>query len=224
MAESFNTHVMAVKAHRPSQRPLLVICGYLPASDDELNQHIASTVLQGSGTTREDFVFMADWNRTPNQQPFCNLLAGGLVYAMDSDPFFETKGTHRREDGTYTGRLLDFGLSSAGLAVDGRAQHLGPADHDLVTYDVGLQSGRRCWRWQPQRALDANAQVDWDSCWAPVGRALLGFPWRRGHGLSLATPLLRGGAGAGGGGRQTGSVEGRAGQACEGGGSQRQGA
>ena len=85
VAESFNTHVMAVKAHRPSQRPLLVICGYLPASDDELNQHIASTVLQGAGTTREDFVFMADWNRTPNQQPFCNLLAGGLVYAMDSD-------------------------------------------------------------------------------------------------------------------------------------------
>ncbi|CAE7220717.1 unnamed protein product [Symbiodinium sp. CCMP2592] len=143
VAESFNTRVMAVKAHRPNQRPLLVICGYLPANDDELNQHIASTVLQWASTTGEDFVFMADWNRTPNQQPFCNLLAGGLVYAMDNDPFFETQGTHRRADGTYTGRLLDFGLSSAGLAVDGRAQHLGPADHDLVTYDVGLQSGRR---------------------------------------------------------------------------------
>ncbi|CAE7741710.1 unnamed protein product [Symbiodinium sp. CCMP2592] len=151
VAESFNTRVMAVKAHRPNQRPLLVICGYLPANDDELNQHIASTVLQWASTTGEDFVFMADWNRTPNQQPFCNFW----------------RGTHRRADGTYTGRLLDFGLSSAGLAVDGRAQLLGPADHDLVTYDVGLQSGRRGWRWQPQRALDANATVDWDSCWAP---------------------------------------------------------
>ncbi|CAE7514892.1 unnamed protein product [Symbiodinium sp. CCMP2592] len=167
VAESFNTRVMAVTAHRPNQRPLLVICGYLPANDEELNRHIASTVLRWASTTGEDFVFMADWNRTPNQQPFCNLLAGGLVYAMDNDPFFETQGTHRRADGTYTGRLLDFGLSSAGLAVDGRAQHLGPADHDLVTYDVGLQSGRRGWRWQPQRALDANAPVDWDSCWAP---------------------------------------------------------
>jgi len=215
VAESFDTRVMAVKAHRPDQRPLLVICGYLPANDDELNQHIASTVLQWAGTTGEDFVFLADWNRTPNQQPFCNLLAGGLVYAMDNDPFFETKGTHRREDGTYTGRLLDFGLSSAGLAVDGRAQHLGPADHDLVTYDVGLKSGRRGWRWQPQRALDANAEVDWDSCWAPRDERFWAFldyadtdsAWRL---LSYVA-------------EQALAAEGSR-QACKGGGSPRQGA
>ena len=53
-------------------------------------------------------------------------MAGGVVYAMDPDPFAEGKGTHRLEDGTYTARLLDFGLSSARLAVSGRAQQLGP--------------------------------------------------------------------------------------------------
>ena len=166
VAAAFPTRVMAVKAHRPAQRPLLVINGYLPAADDQLNQHIASTVLRWATTSGEDFVFLADWNRTPNQQPLCGFLAGGLVYAMDPDPFLEGKGTHRLENGDYTGRLIDFGLSSTRLAVDGRAQHLGPADHDLVTYDVHLLSGRRGWRWQPQLRLDEDKKnVDWQAHW-----------------------------------------------------------
>ena len=101
VTESFDTRVMAVKARRPHQRPLLIINGYLPANDAELNQHIASTVLRWAVTTGEDFVFLADWNRTPHQQPLCNLVAGGAVYAMDPDPFAEGKGTHRLEDGIW---------------------------------------------------------------------------------------------------------------------------
>ncbi|CAE7618135.1 unnamed protein product [Symbiodinium sp. CCMP2592] len=133
--------------------------GYLPANDAELNKHIASTVLRWAVTTGEDFVFLADWNRTPHQQPLCNLVASGVVYAMDPDPFTEGKGTHRLEDGTYTGRLLDFGLSSARLAVSGRAQQLGPADHDLVTYDVHRHSGLRGWRWQAQQRLALDKET-----------------------------------------------------------------
>ena len=142
------------------------------------DQHIASTVLRWAVTSGEDFVFLADWNRTPRQQPLCNLVAGGVVYAMDPDPFAEGKGTHRLEDGTYTGRLLDFGLSSARLAVSGRAQQLGPADHDLVTYDVQLRSGLRGgWRWQAQQRLALDKEtVDWQLHWAgreaPFRRAL----------------------------------------------------
>ena len=178
VTESFDTRVMAVKAHRPHQRPLLIINGYLPANDAELNQHIASTVLRWAVTTGEDFVFLADWNRTPHQQPLCNLVAGGAVYAMDPDPFAEGKGTHRLEDGIYTGRLLDFGLSSARLAVSGRAQLLGPADHDLVTYDVHLRSGLRGWRWQAQQRLALDKEtVDWQL--RPGERLFSGGPWER---------------------------------------------
>ena len=178
VTESFDTRVMAVKARRPHQRPLLIINGYLPANDAELNQHIASTVLRWAVTTGEDFVFLADWNRTPHQQPLCNLVAGGAVYAMDPDPFAEGKGTHRLEDGIYTGRLLDFGLSSAHLAVSGRAQLLGPADHDLVTYDVHLHSGLRGWRWQAQQRLALDKEtVDWQL--RPGERLFSGGPWER---------------------------------------------
>ena len=162
---------MGVKVHRPQQRPLLVINGYLPANDDFLNQHLTQRLLTWAANTGEDFIFLADWNREARQQPLSQFLSSGLVYAMDNDALFARQGTHRRADGGYSGRVLDYGVASPGLAVANRQQVLGPADHDLVHYDVSLNSGRRGWRWQPQRRLATHPVSDWTDHWPPTVNA-----------------------------------------------------
>ena len=115
LAETFPHRIMAVKAHRPRQRPLLVINAYLPANDEPLNQHLCSSVVEWAATTGEDYIIMADWNREPKQQPLGNLLASGTIFALDPDPFFNELGTHRLESGVYTGKTIDFGISSVGI-------------------------------------------------------------------------------------------------------------
>ena len=166
LAETFPHRIMAVKAHRPRQRPLLVINAYLPANDEPLNQHLCSSVVEWAATTGEDYIIMADWNREPKQQPLGNLLASGAIFALDPDPFFNELGTHRLESGVYTGKTIDFGIASVGIGTTSRLQRLGPADHDLVAYDIPLQGTRRGWRWQPRRLLHCEATFDWHELWA----------------------------------------------------------
>ena len=162
---------LALKAHRPQQRPLLVVNGYLPANDDCLNQHLTQQLITWAASTGEDFILLADWNREARQQPLCHYLSCGLVYAMDNDALFPRQGTHRLESGAYTRRVLDYGVASPGLAVSNRQQILGPADHDLVHYDIGLHSGRRGWRWQPQRHLLTEPVAEWERHWSPTADA-----------------------------------------------------
>ena len=78
-------------------------------------------------------------------------------------------GTHRLENGVYTGRTIDFGISSSGTGTTSPLLRLGPADHDLVTYDFPLRGTRRGWRWQPRRLLAGETTSDWNKLWANVG-------------------------------------------------------
>ena len=95
-------------------------------------------------------------------------MAAGTIYALDPDPFFNDLGAHRLENGVYTGKTIDFGISSVGIGSASRLQRLGPADHDLVAYDIPLKGTRRGWRWQPRRLLDGEAIFDWNKLWADV--------------------------------------------------------
>ena len=76
MAASFPSRVMTIKAHRPGQRPLLVINGYFPANDVALNQFLTQEVIAWAANTGEDYVILADWNREQKQQPLCGYAGG----------------------------------------------------------------------------------------------------------------------------------------------------
>ena len=164
-SSSFPSRVMAVKAHRPGQRPLLVINAYFPANDDPLNQFLTEKIIDWVANTGEDYVILGDWNREQKQQPLCGMIAAGAVNALDTDPSFGGVGTHRLECGTYTGRVIDYGISSMGVSASARMQCLGPADHDLVAYDIPLKGTRRGWKWQPRRKLHKDVELNWAEVW-----------------------------------------------------------
>ncbi|CAE7565631.1 Cacna1h, partial [Symbiodinium pilosum] len=63
---------------------------------------------------------------------------------------------------------IDFGVASVGIGAHSRTQRLGPADHDLVAYDIPLTGTRRGWRWQPRRLLDGEKKFDWRATWTEV--------------------------------------------------------
>ena len=92
----------------------------------------------------------------------------GAIMDM-ADPFYCVLGTHRLENGVYTGRTIDIGISSSGTGTTAPLQRLGPADHDLLTYDFPLKGTRRGWRWQPRRLLAGETTSDWNKLWADVG-------------------------------------------------------
>ena len=189
LAASYPGRIMAVKAHRPGQRPVLVINGYLPANDAPLNTFLCKALVEWATGTGEDYIILADWNREPKEQPLCNMLAAGAVYALDPDPHFDGMGTHRLEDGTYTGKTIDFGIASVGIGAHSRTQRLGPADHDLVAYDIPLTGTRRGWRWQPRRLLDGEKKFGHvDGGGGRLCRVLAGGQ----HRGSMATPVGQG--------------------------------
>ena len=168
LAGAFPHHSLAIVAHWPRQRRLSVISAYLPADDDPLSQRLCSSLGEWAATSGEDFFILAAWNREPKLLPLGYLLAAGAFSALGPDPFFCDLGTHRLENGVYTGRTIDFGISSSGIGTTAPIQRLGPADHDLVAYDIPLKGTRRGWRWQPRRLLDGETTSNWNKLWADV--------------------------------------------------------
>ena len=168
LAGAFPHHSLAIVAHWPRQRRLSVISAYLPADDDPLSQRLCSSLGEWAATSGEDFFILAAWNREPKLLPLGYLLAAGTFSALVPDPFFCDLGTHRLENGVYTGRTIDFGISSSGIGTTSPLQRLGPADHDLVAYDIPLKGTRRGWRWQPRRLLDGETTSNWNKLWADV--------------------------------------------------------
>ena len=158
----FGGRVMAIKVARAAQRPLLAMCVYMPARDRVQGNSVAAEVVQWARNTGEEFVLLGDWNRPEDTYPLAGYLAKGTVWTMD--------GGQLRRDGTFrrAGKLtthIDYGLASPGLLVDGRTQHLGVADHDLVTYQLRAFPEEDSRRWQPQRRLVAAEPADWDTIW-----------------------------------------------------------
>ena len=158
----FGGRVMAIKVARVAQRPLLAMCVYMPARDRVQGNSVAAEVVQWARNTGEEFVLLGDWNRPEDTYPLAGYLAKGTVWTMD--------GEQLRRDGTFrrAGKLTthsDYGLASPRLLVDGRTQHLGVADHDLVTYQLRAFPEEDSRRWQPQRRLVAAEPADWDTIW-----------------------------------------------------------
>ena len=147
---------MAIKVARAAQRPLLAMCVYMPARDRVQGNSVAAEVVQWARNTGEEFVLLGDWNRPEDTYPLAGYLAKGTVWTMDGEQLWRD-GTFRR-----AGKLtthIDYGLASPRLLVDGRTQHLGVADHDLVTYQL------RAFPEEDSRRLVAAEPADWDTIW-----------------------------------------------------------
>ena len=122
--------VAAARVARQAGPPILVVSAYAHANDVTAGASFMDHVLEECYATGEDFIAAGDWNRHPASAPFSNIRAGGLVRWMDEPWQFELRPT------TQKGDLYDFGASAATLLAVARGQAPGPADHELVFWDV----------------------------------------------------------------------------------------
>ena len=165
--------VAALKVHRPRQRPMMVVNVYIHANDREAGTTLIEALFEYLAGLGEDYVVLGDYNREMGEHPVSTMLAAGLVYPLYEGPIpAEPRGTHRGLKG-YTGRYIDFGLGSPAVLGRARGQLLGPADHDLVYYDIDVACRDQPWRWAPRAPLQTQ-RVQWDEQWraaAPAFRA-----------------------------------------------------
>ena len=89
--------------------------------------------------TGEACILAGDFNLTQDMWPVSTACAAGRWRAADEMILGDAAppGTHRREDGTHT-RCIDFALGTSRIVFAHRGQQRGPADHDVVCYDVRI--------------------------------------------------------------------------------------
>ena len=164
----FGGRIAAIKVARLQQRPLLVLSIYMPAADKVAGNTVAQEAVQWARNTGEAYVLLGDWNRREDAYPLAGYLAKGVVWSMDGEQC-PRAGTHRR--GGHLRSHIDFGLASPRLLVEGREQHVGVADHDLVSYQLRAHPGEDTRRWRPQRRLLVEEPAAWESVWADYADA-----------------------------------------------------
>ena len=163
--------VVALKLARPQQRPLLLVNVYLHAADRFAAGHTLHSLFAWLAQTGEDCMIMGDFNLEASQWPISAALACGRWRSCDEDLLGSSiPGTHRAENGQATARCIDFALCTPHVCAFARNQARGLADHDLVSYDLRLDS-----QYDPVWAMPAApplvlapvADEAWDHVWAP---------------------------------------------------------
>lgn len=160
----------AVALERPGERPLLLIVVYLPASDEAAAASMVHALMEYAAEVGEDVLLLGDFNLVAERWPVPDACATGRWRALDEQTCGDATlpGTHRNHRGVLTGRVLDFGLGTPGVAARKREQHRGPADHDLVLYDVVLKKDRDVGARLPlRRTLTTETVLEdrWGTAW-----------------------------------------------------------
>ena len=164
-----------MRVWRPRARPLLLCNLYLPASSRTEAGDILQACFEHVAALGEDALLMGDFNLTEGDFPISDALACGAMRSAneaihgDSPP----PPTFRGPGGHYT-RCIDFALHTDKLVIDYKHQVVGPADHDLVFYDVQLATD---WRPEPFRIRPPRQVVpvqvsvkEWNDVWSSRGQ------------------------------------------------------
>ena len=160
---------MVAKVHRPSQRPFLLANAYLPASCVTEAGYLAAYLLEWLKATGEEFALLGDFNLEISRWPLSSACCNGAIVGWDDLHELDLRGTHRAPDGELTGYTIDFGVGSRGLVTEGRVQMRGPADHDLVAYDLQIDRRPVHHTWTRYRPLTIEPGDDaWSHAWAEV--------------------------------------------------------
>ena len=158
-----------LRVWRPAQRPLLLFNLYLSASSRSEAGALLEDLLTFAAGTGEACIMAGDYNLTQTQWPVSAACALGRWRAADEMILGDAPPppTHRLENGDY-GRCLDYAIGTEGLIFAHRGQERGPADHDLVFYDVLLAGAPPCPAVFPRRRKLAEHGVDaqdWQRVW-----------------------------------------------------------
>ena len=158
---------MVAKVHRPSCRPYLL--AYLPAASVTEAGYLAAFLIEWLKASGEDFAVLGDFNLEVSRWPLSSACSSGALVCWDDLHVLESRGTHRDSEGELTGYTIDFGLGTRGLVTLGRVQMRGPADHDLVAYDLQVAKRPVLHTWTRYRPLSpTEAVAAWQSAWAGV--------------------------------------------------------
>ena len=159
-----------LRVWRPRQRPLLLVNIYLPASSRTEAAEILHNVFEYVAGTGEDAIIAGDFNLIEDMWPISSALISGRWRSANEMLLGDCARppTHRQADGTYS-RCVDFALGTPHVVFTHREQHRGPADHDLIAYDVLLNHGREKVVRFPLRPLLQHEQVSphhWCEVWS----------------------------------------------------------
>ena len=159
-----------LRVWRPRQRPLLMVNLYLPASSRTEAAEILTNVFEYVASTGEDAIIAGDFNLTEEMWPISSALISGRWRSANEMLLGDRvrPPTHRQADGAYS-RCIDFALGTPHIVFTHREQHRGPADHDLVAYDVLLNHGREKVVRFPLRPLllhEPVSQDRWSEIWS----------------------------------------------------------
>ena len=160
---------LVAKVHRPRCRPFLLANAYLPASSVTEAGYLAAFLLEWLKASGEEFALLGDYNLEVSRWPLSSACSSGAIVGWDDLHVLEPQGTHRDSDGELTGYTIDFGVGTRGLVTSGRLQLRGPADHDLVAYDLQVASRPVQHVWTRYRPLqDSEASAAWETSWTPL--------------------------------------------------------
>ena len=152
----------AAAVHRPGMRPFLLVNHYGHPKDAAKRAYDAEQAVQWLVAAGEDFLWVGDWNATPEEQPAAKWQTCGTLRACDDVASSEVRPT--REDGK---RVIDYGMYGGDIHVTDRGQHKGMADHHLVTYTLECGALEETRAWQLRRKVqDGTEEVspeDWES-------------------------------------------------------------
>ena len=158
-----------MRVWRPFARPFLLCNLYLPASSRTEAGDILLSCFSHIAELGEEAVLMGDFNLVEADYPISDALASGFLRAANETIHGDAGAppTFRGLNG-YT-RCLDYALHTGRLVFDYKHQVAGPADHDLVFYDMQLPVAPlpQHFRLQPPRPLQEEAVTTqlWHDVW-----------------------------------------------------------
>lgn len=154
-----------IRVHRNQNRPLYLSGFYGNANDMEHTNDMLNTPARHYACKGEHFGIIGDMNCTPEQ---------GTIARLSATGFWECSDLVKGEDAIYLptrgeGRHIDYMVAHRGLIVLDRLQVKGPADHDLVAYDLDI-SHRQPIKHRPAfSAVTETESIDnaqWQQRWA----------------------------------------------------------
>lgn len=147
-----SARVVAVRAHRPSARPVTIVGVYLHASDRRARTTTAEAVMRWVAAEGDDTVIIGDWNMTTNEEPLAEMCGGNTRELYEGGEMMPTSAK---------GRRIDYGLAYGSVYASEMDYFEGIADHKAVRYKLTVGGERRpAAVWPRRRQLMGAGESD----------------------------------------------------------------